>query len=174
MNRRDLLGLLTGALLLPGAAFAGPKAVVEGTLVPDVRLQRVDGTILKLSEFRKEVLLLNFWATWCGPCMQELPLLESLYKKLAGSKWIGMLAVNVDEGVNPAALGRFWKETGYSLPVACDPSGQAATAFGLYVLPMSFISDSTGKVRFAISGARDWSSDQWVRGLEALRDGKAP
>jgi thiol-disulfide isomerase/thioredoxin len=174
MNRRDFVGLLAGTLLVPGAALGQGRAVGEGSLVPDVPVRRVDGTIFRLSELRKEVLLLNFWATWCGPCMQELPLLESLFKKLERVKGIRMLAVNVDEGVDPAALGQFWKKSGYSLPIACDPAGQAAAAFGLYVLPMSFISDSAGKVRFAISGARDWSSDQWVRGLEALRDGKAP
>jgi thiol-disulfide isomerase/thioredoxin len=99
LSRRSLLaGSLAGLLL--GASRAGAK--VAGSLgeLPDVAIRRVDGSTLRLGEYRSRVLLINFWASWCGPCMQELPQLESLHRKLRGEAGIALLAVNVEEGVS--------------------------------------------------------------------------
>lgn len=169
-RRMALLGLLGVVASIASAAGAEEKR----PLMPDVLLKNLDGSLLRLSEFRGEVLLLNFWASWCGPCMQELPLLESLHRKLAAEKGIRILAVNLDEGVSGMAIESLWKRGGFSMRVVMDPSGASAAAFGIRMLPMTFVTDSRGAIRHSIAGARDWNDPQWERGLKAFRDGKAP
>jgi peroxiredoxin len=76
--------------------------------------------------------------------------------------------------VSGRAIDSFWKKAGLSLPVALDPEGRAAAAFGLRMLPMTFLSDDRGQIRQAIAGARDWTDESWVRALKASRSSTTP
>jgi len=158
--------------LLPLPAHGrGPLA--EGAAVPDLRLQHADGSSFQLSSaLDGKVALINFWATWCGPCMQELPALEALYKKTKDTPGLLLLAVNVDEGMRASSVAALWKRYGFQLPVALDASGRAGALFGLSMLPMSYVIGKDKKVRHSVAGARDWSSDQWARGLKAMAAGE--
>ncbi len=170
-TRRTLLTGL-GALSVVAALPAVPQAkaaVREGGPLPDVKLTWLAGQGFNLSDAVKDkVVLLNFWATWCGPCLQELPALDSLHRKLAAKKDVDVLAINVDQGMGLSFLREFWGRYKLELPLAVDASGRASSTFRLSVLPMSYVVAKDGNVRYALAGARNWQSDQWVRGLESL------
>lgn len=160
------------ATLQPSAFAAG---LPDGSATPEVELTRLDGTRFSLTKLLEgKAGLLSFWATWCGPCMMELPSLDRLHARLAGEAGIEVLAVNVDQGLDASALAGFWKRQGYTLPVALDASGRAGALFGVSMLPMAFLISNQGKVRYTLPGARSWESEQWVRGLQAMaREGAA-
>src|SRR5574337_650162 len=105
-NKKQLVFLVV--LILIGALFAagyiltanGPakkKIIESGDRAPEFRLQAQDGRLVSLSEFRGKVVMVHFWATWCPPCVEEIPTLDKLYHELAAKDFV-MLAVNVDEG----------------------------------------------------------------------------
>lgn len=170
-TRRQLLGSLgaLGALAaLPPVAMAA-SGLREGSDLPDLKLSKLDGGSVSLSgAIRGRVALLNFWATWCGPCMQELPALDALHRKLVANPDVLVLAINVDQGVGLSFLSEFWSRYRLELPLYVDAAGRASSVYRLAVLPMTYIVDRGGIVRHALSGSRNWQSDQWVRGLEGM------
>ena len=173
MNRRGCVS----ALIATATAYACPlkaAALSIGDVVPALVFTSGDGKAFSLSSLAGNVVLVNFWATWCGACVSELPSLERLYQKVASEPGLRILAVAVDEGMTPGALLASWRRMGLTLPAALDSTGMAGKYFNLRVLPTSFILDKEGRVRHVIVGARDWSSDRWVRGLVAFRDGRVP
>lgn len=170
-TRRQLLGSL-GAVgtiaALPNLAWAS-GGLREGTALPDSKLSKLDGSAVGLaSAIKGRVSLLNFWATWCGPCMQELPALDALHRKLAQNTDVLVLAINVDQGVGLSFLSDFWRRYRLDLPLYVDEAGRASATYRLAVLPMTYIVDRSGVVRHALAGSRNWQSDQWVRGLEGM------
>ncbi len=170
-TRREILTGLSaiGAMAaLPRLATAG-ATVREGAQLPDCKLTWLDGDAFELKQaVQGKVVLINFWATWCGPCLQELPALDSLHRKLAHNKQAEVLAINVDQGLGLSFLRDFWQRYKLELPLAIDLAGRASALFRLSVLPMSYVIARDGTVRYALSGARNWQSDQWVRGLEGM------
>jgi len=170
-TRRQLLtsmGALGALVALPGPAFAS-GGLREGSTLPALKLAKLDGGSIDLTEaIRGQVALLNFWATWCGPCLQELPALDSLHRKLAETPGIQVLAINVDQGMGLDFLSQFWKRYRLNLPLYVDSAGRASRIYRLSVLPMTYIVDGTGTIRHALAGSRNWQSDQWVRGLQGL------
>lgn len=169
-TRRHLLSGLGAAVSLAAVSpVAFAAGLADGSPLPVVELMRLDGSHFQLAKLLDgKVGLLSFWATWCGPCMMELPSLDRLHAKLASEPGIEVLAVNVDQGAGTAVLSSYWKRQGFSLPLALDATGQASTLFGVRMLPMSFLISKQGKVRYSLPGARSWESDQWVRGLQAM------
>jgi thiol-disulfide isomerase/thioredoxin len=170
-TRRQVIGSL-GAL---GALAAFPRlawgsgGLREGSALPDAKLRTVDGKSVGILEaIAGRVALVNFWATWCGPCLQELPALDSLHRKLSSNPDVLVLAVNVDQGLGLSFLAEFWKRYRLDLPLMVDLSGQASSRYRLAVLPMTYIVDREGTIRHALAGSRNWQSDQWVRGLEGM------
>lgn len=158
-----------GALAaLPSVASAG-GGLREGSKLPALKVSSPDGGAVSLSSLIEgKVALINFWATWCGPCMQELPALDGLHRKLADKGDILVLAVNVDQGMGLSFLAEFWRRYRFELPLLVDTAGLASQTFRLAVLPMTYIVDRQGVVRYALEGSRNWQSDQWVRGLEGM------
>jgi len=142
--------------------------------MPSATVTGVDGKRIGLTSLTGNVVLLNFWATWCGACVEELPSLDRLGRRLAAEPGIRLLAVSLDEGLSPASLGSSWKKAGLTLPVALDETGRVGALFGIQVLPTTFVIDKVGRVQYVVVGARKWDDDQWVKGLVAFRDGKVP
>jgi len=174
-TRRQLLGSL-GALgavgLLPSMAWAA-GGLREGSALPATKLAELDGGAVDLTKVvAGKVALLNFWATWCGPCLQELPALDSLHRKLEDTPDVLVLAINVDQGLGLSFLADFWRRYRLDLPLYVDASGMASRTYRLSVLPMTYIVDRKGIVRHALAGSRNWQSDQWVRGLKSMADEK--
>ncbi len=162
------MGALAAVSALPGPAWGYPP-VGDGSPLPDITLSWLDGRSFRLAqEVSGKVVLINFWATWCGPCLMELPALDGLHRKLKGNPKVELLAVNVDQGLGMSMLNQFWSRYKLDLPSAYDPAGLASRVFRLSALPMSFVVDVGGDVRYAITGSRNWESEQWVRGLESM------
>jgi thiol-disulfide isomerase/thioredoxin len=170
-TRRQILaslGALSALALTPSMALAA-GGLREGSMLPPLRLSTLDGKTVELpGAIKGRVALLNFWATWCGPCIQELPALDSLHRKLADNDGVVVQAINVDQGVGLSFLSDFWLRYQLALPLLVDAAGNASRSYRLSVLPMSYIVDRNGQIRYALQGARNWGSDQWVRGLAGM------
>ncbi|GAC1465139.1 MAG: TlpA disulfide reductase family protein [Desulfuromonadaceae bacterium] len=145
------------------------KSVVatEKSPAPDISvISLVNGSTLKLSDLKGKVVLLNFWATWCPPCREEIPSMMKLNSFMSG-KPFQMVAVSIDEGGKPA-IDSFFKETGFSLPTYLDESGGSAKFYGITGVPESFIIDKQGVLVKKIIGGFAWDSPETVSFLEGL------
>jgi thiol-disulfide isomerase/thioredoxin len=147
-----------------------PKAgavAAEKSPAPDVSVVALtDGSTLKLSSLKGKVVLLNFWATWCPPCREEIPSMMKLNTFMVG-KPFQMVAISIDEGGKPA-IEAFFKQTGFSLPTYQDASGVSSKAYGITGVPESFIIDKQGVLVKKIIGGAAWDSPEVVAFLEDL------
>ena len=142
---------------LPGFLQSGPT--------PDFQLPDAKGGSVSLSAQHGHPVLLNFWATWCPPCVDEVPSLEDLARKLDGTD-LRMLAVSVDD--DWGAIRRFFPK-GSSIGVLLDTSHDVPKKFGTEKFPESFLIDAAGRVRYYFINKRDWSRPEAVACLESLR-----
>jgi thiol-disulfide isomerase/thioredoxin len=126
----------------------------SGKPTPPLALDDLAGQPVDLARLRGRVVLVNFWATWCEPCIAEMPSIARLEGKLRGRPF-EVLAVNYGE--SPAKIRAFLKKAGLGLHVLLDPDEKAADAWGAKGLPMSFLVDANGKVRYWVFGERDWT-----------------
>ena len=134
---------------------------------PDVSVVSLaNGSTLKLSDLKGKVVLLNFWATWCPPCREEIPSMMKLNSLMAG-KPFQMVAISVDEG-GKSAVESFFKESGFSLPTYIDESGASAKSYGVTGIPESFVIDKQGVIVKKIIGGFAWDSPEAVSFLEEL------
>ena len=148
--------LLLGAL---GAPAQEPRPS-PGSAAPALELPGVDGRVYRLADYRGKVVLVNFWASWCEPCREEMPSIERLRRSLRGEPFV-VLAVNVGEG--PQAARRFAATVQLGAALLMDRDGATARAWGARALPSSFIVGPEGAIRYRYVGALDWSSPS-VRG----------
>lgn len=174
------LGLLavvgTGCQLDPGESAAKPsepaqpaaerRALRIGDPAPNFRLWDLAGDVVDLSSYRGSVVLLNFWATWCGPCRVEMPSMEVLYRYV-NRKDFEILAVSTDaQGV--AVTRPFRDSIGLSFPILHDSDYRVGVLYGARTLPMTFLIDRDGIIRYRIFGARDWQSPEAKALIQAL------
>ena len=132
---------------------------------PALVLKDLDGRPRSLAEYRGTVLLINFWATWCEPCRDEMPSMRRLRERLAGQPF-DVLAVNYGESA--ARVSGFLARERLDLTVLLDPNQDAARAWRVRVLPGSFLVGADGQVRYSVIGEIDWASDDAVRTVRAL------
>lgn len=133
-------------------------AVRVGDEAPNFRLRDLDGNLTSLSQFRGKVVLLNFWATWCGPCRVEMPAMEQLYRSFPRREF-QILAVSTDsQGV--AVTRPFQRKIGLTFPILHDTDMEVGVTYGARSLPMTLMVDRQGVVRQKIFGARDWDSPE--------------
>jgi peroxiredoxin len=135
-------------------------AVREGTRVgfqaPQFTLERLDGGVSALSEFRGKVVLLNFWATWCGPCRAEMPSLEALSHQFPSQDFV-VVGISTDyEGSQ--IVQPFTDSFGLTFPILLDPEMQVNDKFEIRSLPTSIVLDRRGVIRHKFFGAMDWNT----------------
>ncbi len=172
--RRLLLGAL-GALGTLGALLALPSPAADpparrvpwprGAATPALDLPDLDGRPWTLAGQRGRVVVLNFWATWCPPCREEMPSLELMAQRHEADG-LRVMAVNFKEGA--ATIRRFMEQEAMSLPVLRDADGAAARAFGARVFPSTVFIGRDGRAAFSVIGAADWTGEPargWVRAL---------
>jgi peroxiredoxin len=126
----------------------------EGFLAPDFSLPDLKGATMTLSEYRGKVVLLNLWATWCGPCRREIPSLERLYQ-MRKDEDFEILAVSLDR-TSPSGVASFVANFRMSFPVVVDPGGKAGRLYWARAIPSSFLLDKKGVIRWVVRGAREW------------------
>jgi thiol-disulfide isomerase/thioredoxin len=153
------------ALVTAARAEPGRFIPWEDANTPALVLNDPAGRSHALADYRGQVLLINFWATWCEPCREEMPSMQRLKERLAGQP-LAVLAVNYGE--SRQKVGEFVRRLGVELPVLLDPGQQAARAWKVRVLPASFLVGPDGRVRYAVVGEIDWASDDAVNTVRSL------
>lgn len=145
---------------------AGPyRTWPRGRATPALQLNRLDGTPWSLKAARGRVVLLNFWASWCEPCRDELPALQALQGEFA-DRGLDVVAVNYKE--QPGTIRTFVDRTRCLLPVVRDAEGSAARTWGVWLFPTTVAIARDGRARFSVLGEIDWHAQaarQWVSDL---------
>ena len=146
----------------------GKQAVPsENQPAPEIIVNGMNGSPLKLSDLKGKVVFLNFWATWCPPCREEIPSMVNLNKAMIG-KPFQMVAVSIDEGGKPA-IESFFQTSGFSgLPAYTDPDGRAARAYGITGVPETFVINKNGIIVKKVIGPLAWDSPDVAAFLEGL------
>ncbi len=173
VRRRTFLA--AGTTLMAAAAARKPLAAAglpdlsrwtptEAKPAPAFKWLTADGAERGLADVAGQGVVLNFWATWCVPCIAEMPALDELARQMAEER-VAVLALSSDRG-GAAAVAKFYKEKGIrTLPVLLDPRGDAARAFGVRGIPTTVVLDRQGMDRGRLEGAADWASAASVAAL---------
>ena len=164
-----LLKILIGVLL---AAFGWvvadsfqEKLILVGDRAPDFKVVTDGGRSITRSNFRGRLLVLNFWATWCPPCIEEIPSLNEFQKRLA-SQGVVVLGVSVDK--SEKVYREFLRKANVSFQTARDPEAGISAQYGTFKFPETYVIDSSGRVVQKHIGARNWSDEQLLTEIRAL------
>jgi peroxiredoxin len=155
--------LLALALSLPAAAQS--LKPWTGGPPPALELRDTEGKLHRLADYRGSAVLVNFWATWCGPCREEMPSMERLQRQMQGKRFV-VLAVNVGEGTRTARA--FGQKMSLGFPLLMDTDTKTARAWSARVLPASFVVGPRGDIRYSYFGAIDWARDDVRKTIEGL------
>jgi len=129
--------------------------ITVGDRAPEFQLPALGGSPVSLSDYRGKVVMVHFWATWCPPCVEELPVLESLYQTLK-SEGLEILAISIDKGEG-SIVSTFMKRYGLTFPVLLDPEASVSSSYGTFKLPETYIVDRQGVVAYKAIGSREWT-----------------
>jgi len=138
----------------------------KGFTAPDFVLYNLENKKLRLSDFRGKVVLLNFWACWCGPCRVEMPSMEEVYRELK-DRGFEIVAVNLDRG-GPEKVKRFVSDYKLTFPILLDSYGENAVRYRVAALPTSFILDPNGVIREIVIGGKNWTDPSHLAKIKAL------
>lgn len=134
---------------------------------PDFALQDMDDKQHSLKAYRGKVVLVNFWATWCPPCIREMPSLEKLYQKFRGQPFV-LLAINQWEDEERVFEFMGQLATIPTFPILFDPQSKVSDAFGVQGLPSTYILDKQGRIVFRAKGGRDFDHAEIERKIKSL------
>jgi cytochrome c biogenesis protein CcmG, thiol:disulfide interchange protein DsbE len=162
--KQSVFFLALGALLLATSCYSGSRPPHVGSAAKDFIVQDSDRKV-SLDQFRGQVLVLNFWATWCPPCVEELPSLMSLQDRMK-AHGVTVLGVSID--VDADAYHRFLKLRNVNFLTVRDPEQKVAAMYGTSGWPETYIIDRKGVMRRKFIGAVDWNSPDVVQFLSTL------
>ncbi len=170
LQRRHALiaGAAAGATLASALWPRKPLAAEPGagTALPDIQWRLADGTVRTIADYAGKGVVLNLWATWCVPCVAEMPALDAMAGVVGPG--VVVLPLSSDRGGAPA-VERFYRERGVkNLPVLLDPTGAAARALGARGIPTTLLIDTAGQERGRLEGGADWDSAQTVAMVRLL------
>jgi peroxiredoxin len=163
-----LILLLVAAVVYFLYVYQGPEGLRPGDPAPDFSLPSKSGAVM-LKQFRGSVVLLNFWATWCHPCVREMPSLEGLKKRMEG-KGFELLAVSVDDA-GWGVIDRFLERVPVTMSILLDARGDVSSLYGTYQLPESYLIGRDGRILKKYVGPRDWMEPALVREIESYAQG---
>ena len=141
------------------------EAIAPAAAAPDFTLRTMNGPNLRLAEQRGRVVMVNFWATWCGPCRQEMPHLNRLYEKYRASGFV-LLGVNVDDDTRNAA--ELATKLGLKFPVLLDTDKGVSKLYDLSTMPSTVLIDRDGKVRYVHRGYLTGYEDTYDKQIREL------
>ena len=159
MRNRIVAAIAALAIAVP--ALAGSV----GAPAPQFDLAAQGGKDVSLAQFKGQVVMINFWASWCGPCRQEMPLLENIYKKY-GKLGFTMLGVNVEPDSNAAI--DWLKQTPVSFPILFDKDSKVSKLYDVTGMPSTVIIDRAGKVRMLHHGYKPGDENEYLDSIRTL------
>ncbi|KAA6184811.1 TlpA family protein disulfide reductase [Thiohalocapsa marina] len=161
------LAAMFWSLLWTGpAAAAEPLQPVDGTPVAaGFELIATDGETYRLQDLRGKTLIVNFWATWCPPCLAEMPSLQRAWEQVRDEE-ILVLAINVGE--DQAAIERFTERMPLTFPLPMDPDSGTVQAWPVRGLPTTFVVDPDGRLIYRAEGERDWDAPELLQQVRAI------
>lgn len=154
-----------GLFLALSAAGVPASTGLVGEPAPDFALKSASGDNLRLSEYRGEVVMINFWATWCGPCRQEMPLLDELYSRYSRVGF-QLLGVNIDDDSGKAV--DMVAELGVSFPVLFDADKSVSERYEVEAMPVTILVDRNGTVRHVHHGYKPGYEEKYLTEIRAL------
>jgi peroxiredoxin len=163
-----------GARITTPSGVSGPESqapVAAGSQAANFKLEKLDGTTLSLESLRGKVVFLNIWATWCEPCREEMPSMQTLYDAFKGNKDFVMLAVSQDVK-GRAAVAPYVAKNGYHFTILLDPENTIGETYDVSGVPETFIIDRKGQIVAHHMGAFDWSRPDVRDALQQLLDSK--
>ena len=159
--KMTLLGIFLGII----AASSLAASDLAGQAAPDFVLKSATGENLRLSEYRGDVVMINFWATWCGPCRQEMPLLNELFNRYQRVGF-SLLGVNIDDDSRRAM--QMVEDLGVDFPVLFDETKEVSKLYQVEAMPVTVIVDREGTVRYVHHGYKPGYEDQYLTEIRTL------
>ena len=138
----------------------------EGYLAPKFTLRNLRGNLEGLDDHAGKVIVVNFWATWCAPCVKEMPSFETLYRRFR-SQGLTVLAVSLDKD-GSSKVQDYVDKFKLSFPVLLDTEGIAEKLYPSFTIPFTYVIDKQGRVAASIDGAKDWESPETFKAVEYL------
>jgi len=160
--------VIVGVVLYFALRLRTPHPVVVGDSAPRFILPSLSRGTIGLSDFRGQVIVLNFWATWCPPCIEETPSLENFAVEMR-EKGVTVIGVSVDE--DRTAVQKFVERFRVSYPIALDSNQTVATRYGTFKFPETYIIDRNGKVVEKVIGAINWQDPRMLSFIQDLARG---
>jgi cytochrome c biogenesis protein CcmG/thiol:disulfide interchange protein DsbE len=142
------------ALMFASACYSGSRPPRIGSAAPAITVQDSDRTV-KLSDYHGQIVVLNFWATWCPPCVEEMPSLVEMQRRMK-AKGVTVIGVSVD--VDQSAYNRFLKDHNVNLLTVRDPGQKSSSLYGTFKFPETYVIDRNGVMRRKFIGAVDWTA----------------
>ena len=155
-------------LLMSIASALLAVSVTAGELsgpAPDITLKSTTGQNIRLADYKGKVVMVNFWASWCGPCRQEMPLLEKMHKDYKDAGFV-LLGVNVD--AEAADRDKFLAETPVTFPVLDDSENTATEVFGVEAMPSSYFVDKNGNLAHLHKGYKPGEEAAYIAVIKKL------
>jgi peroxiredoxin len=160
-----LIGVLLVAVVLVIIGSFRERIVTVGDTAPDFSIVTDGGRKITRADFGGKLLVLNFWATWCPPCVEEMPSLEAFAREL-GSSGVVVVGISVDK--SDKAYRDFLRKANVSFQTARDPSARISTDYGTFKYPETYIIDSKGKVVQKIIGPTNWTDQTTINYVKSL------
>jgi peroxiredoxin len=141
---------------------------IAGRKAPNFDLQ-INGHAINLANYHGKVVVLDFWASWCPPCVEETPSLNALQKRIIGR---GGVVLGISQDDDPSAYAKFLADQNVVFPTYLDPTKKIAATYGTAVFPETYLISRDGHIARKIVGPQDWNSPELVAALDTLLDSK--
>jgi thiol-disulfide isomerase/thioredoxin len=159
------LALLLSCLLLISPALAQELKPWKAGATPPLALSDLNGKPVKLADYRGKVVMVQFWATYCPPCLKEMPSMMRLQQKLAGKPFV-ILAVNMGE--TDKEVRDFLKKINVDFTILMDSDGKALADWKVFVAPSTFLVDTKGSIRYTLQGGAEWDAAEYVTKISEM------
>jgi thiol-disulfide isomerase/thioredoxin len=163
--------LLLLFLLITASVRAGELSPYSGAILPDFTLSDLDGNKHTLSSYRGKVVMVNFWATYCSPCIKEMPSIQRLKEKMAG-KPFAILSIDMAEERHDVQAFLTQHQIKIDFPVLLNPEGNVVEEWMITAVPTTFVIDPKGTIRYALFGGIEWDKPDVIETISGLIEQK--